>query len=253
MTRTITTSTGLIKRPSKAVSLLRVQTIFCILFLCIMLLFSKTNATFRDKISVYVNFVLNHGISVATPEEITRFTGELIENIKVDSKQMLQNFSKASLGRGGEWNEKPQNCLAPRAAYYLSARLYRPVLSQHVTSAYGCRIHPITNRNDFHTGIDLAAAEGNTVSAALNGIVSQKGTNQIRGNYVEISHGAGIQTSYSHLQYTEVEKGQPVYRGEAIGAVGQTGYATGPHLHFEIKINGTYVNPDSALMLSDRA
>lgn len=114
-----------------------------------------------------------------------------------------------------------------------------------VTSQFGNRLHPVLKVYKMHTGIDIAGAgcNGKNVVAAADGTVITAGWISGYGNTVVIDHGGGITTLYAHSQKILVKKGQKVKRGEKIMLVGMTGYATGPHLHFEVRENGKYVNP----------
>lgn len=111
-----------------------------------------------------------------------------------------------------------------------------------VTCGYGWRICPIHGR-EFHTGIDIGAAMGQTVRAAAAGTVRQAGPNGGYGNSVIITHGGGITTLYGHNSYVSVSPGQKVRKGQKIAGAGSTGNSTGPHCHFEVRVNGNYVNP----------
>lgn len=116
------------------------------------------------------------------------------------------------------------------------------------TSAYGWRTDPMGGQGtDFHTGIDLAAAEGTPVLAAADGVVRTAGWHQSYGNYLRILHKNGDETLYAHMQYLFVAGGEQVTAGQVLGTVGQTGNATGPHLHFEILHEGTRYDPAQAL------
>lgn len=112
-----------------------------------------------------------------------------------------------------------------------------------LTSLYGMRVHPITGAYKLHTGIDIGAPRGSTFVAAANGIVSKATFNTAYGNMVIIDHGGGVQTLYAHGDEILVQLGQAVSSGTPILKVGSTGYSTGPHAHFEIRINGETVNP----------
>lgn len=116
-----------------------------------------------------------------------------------------------------------------------------------ITSPYGERIHPVYGGDNFHSGEDIAASEGTSVYAALDGTVTDVGKGEKSGNYVKILHEGGTETLYCHLRNANVTKGIAVRRGDIIGFVGQTGLATGPHLHFEVKINGEKVDPQILL------
>ena len=116
-----------------------------------------------------------------------------------------------------------------------------------ITSAFGTRIHPITGVEIFHKGIDIGASQGNPVYAYANGTITYAGWNSGYGNFVAIDHGNGMVTRYGHLSAIYVSVGQQVNVRQKIGAVGSTGDSTGPHLHFEVLINGEYKNPQNYL------
>lgn len=112
-----------------------------------------------------------------------------------------------------------------------------------ITSSFGMRTHPITGVYKLHTGVDIGAPMGANFIAANDGIVTYAGDNTAYGNMVIIDHGGGITTLYAHGSEILVEVGQTVFQGTPILKVGATGYATGPHAHFEVRINGEYVQP----------
>lgn len=114
-----------------------------------------------------------------------------------------------------------------------------------ITSPYGNRLHPVLKVYKMHTGVDIAGAgcNGKNVVAAADGTVLTAGWISGYGYTVVIDHGGGVVTLYAHSQKLLVKKGDKVKRGQNIMLVGSTGYATGPHLHFEVRVNGKYVNP----------
>ena len=112
-----------------------------------------------------------------------------------------------------------------------------------ISSGYGNRTHPISRRQEFHTGIDLPAPSGTNIVAAESGTVIISGWNGGFGNTVVIDHGGGLSTLYAHNSRNLVTVGQWVNRGDAIARVGSTGVSTGPHLHFEVRHDGRHVNP----------
>jgi murein DD-endopeptidase MepM/ murein hydrolase activator NlpD len=112
-----------------------------------------------------------------------------------------------------------------------------------VTSGFGYRSHPIFGDRRFHSGIDIGAGHGAPVVAAGGGTVVFVGTMSGYGNYIAINHGGGLATTYAHLSAFSVSNGQSVSRGQPVGSVGCTGFCTGPHLHFEVRVNGSPVDP----------
>lgn len=115
--------------------------------------------------------------------------------------------------------------------------------SRRVTSEFGYRLHPILKVNKLHTGMDIGAAAGTKVLAANSGTVIKAGWNNSYGNVVMIDHGGGIVTLYAHNSKLLVSTGDVVSKGQEIALVGSTGASTGPHIHFEVRVNGEYKNP----------
>ncbi|EOR27598.1 peptidase, M23/M37 family protein [Clostridium sartagoforme AAU1] len=112
-----------------------------------------------------------------------------------------------------------------------------------VTDEYGPRTNPVTGEAGFHTGVDLGDPSGAPVAASKSGVVAYSGWISGYGETVIIDHGNGVQTLYGHNSQRLVSVGQTVARGETIAYVGSTGMSTGPHIHWEIRINGQHTNP----------
>jgi murein DD-endopeptidase MepM/ murein hydrolase activator NlpD len=112
-----------------------------------------------------------------------------------------------------------------------------------VSSPYGMRIHPIYKVKKMHTGIDIDAPSGAKIVAANSGKVILAGWNGGYGNCVIIDHGGGLATLYAHQSKILVSVGDKVQKGDTVGKVGSTGLSTGPHLHFEVRKNGSTTNP----------
>ena len=120
---------------------------------------------------------------------------------------------------------------------------YRPAAVEMLTSSYGFRRDPFTGESAMHSGLDFRGPTGAPIYAAANGRVSYVGQKSGYGNVVEISHGNGMITRYAHMSKFHSRVGQEVAAGDVIGAIGSTGRSTGPHLHFEVRINDRAVNP----------
>ena len=112
-----------------------------------------------------------------------------------------------------------------------------------VSSKFGYRRSPFTGLKEFHSGLDIANKIGTEIIATANGRVSYAGKKLLIGNLVTIDHGHGIITKFGHLNKILVKYGQKVKRGDIIGLMGNTGRSTGPHVHYEVRINGAPVNP----------
>lgn len=156
--------------------------------------------------------------------EIARFE-EHKEGLEADAAALEKELA----ARGSE-GEKP------------SGPLSRPVPGR-VSSPFGYRVHPIFGTRRLHTGWDMSASAGSAISAAADGVVVSAGVRGGYGNAVVIDHGGGLATLYAHQSSMAVSAGQQVSRGQVIGYVGCTGYCTGPHLHFEVRVGGTPVDP----------
>jgi len=133
------------------------------------------------------------------------------------------------------------------APYFVSVDPVLPVKNGRITSEFGYRTNPVSGRYGFHTGLDLAAPEGTPVSASFYGKVVETGESDVWGKYVLIEHSDGLHTYYCHLSEIYVNEETVIRQGETVGLVGSTGWSTGPHLHFEIRINGVRVNPATIL------
>ncbi|HTA63944.1 MAG TPA: M23 family metallopeptidase, partial [Xanthomonadaceae bacterium] len=123
-----------------------------------------------------------------------------------------------------------------------------PLANTYVSAPFGNRIDPITGGHEFHKGLDLDGKTGDPIHAAADGIVVRADFDAGGyGNVVDIDHGNGYATRYGHCSKLLVKVGDLVHAGDVIAKVGSTGHATGPHLHFEVWINGAPVNPQPYL------
>lgn len=130
---------------------------------------------------------------------------------------------------------------APRGEVSIPSR--NPLAGMRLTSDYGMRVHPVTGGLRSHKGLDLAAPVGTPIYATANGTVSRASWFSSYGLYISLEHGGDLQTRYAHLSKLNVAEGQLVQKGDIIGFVGSTGRSTGPHLHYEVRVDGKAVNP----------
>jgi murein DD-endopeptidase MepM/ murein hydrolase activator NlpD len=111
------------------------------------------------------------------------------------------------------------------------------------SSGFGWRRNPITGAKEFHNGLDISAPEGTPVIAPANGKIIEAGRDKYQGNYLRIDHGSGCITTFAHLIAFNVKLGDKVERREVVAFMGNTGRSTGPHLHYQIEVNGVVVDP----------
>lgn len=128
-----------------------------------------------------------------------------------------------------------------RARVSIPSRM--PVNNVALTSGYGMRVHPVLGGRRAHKGVDLAAPTGTPIYATADGVVRKAEWFSGYGLYVQLEHGASLETRYGHMSRLNVFNGQQVRKGDLIGYVGSTGRSTGPHLHYEVRIGGAAVNP----------
>ena len=118
-----------------------------------------------------------------------------------------------------------------------------PASMEFISSGFGYRADPFSGGAAFHAGLDFRGPVGAPIHAAAKGVVTFAGVQQGYGNCIEVSHGNGLMTRYAHMSGFRARIGQAVNAGDVIGLIGNTGRSTGPHLHFEVRVNGTAVNP----------
>lgn len=127
-----------------------------------------------------------------------------------------------------------------------------PAKQESISSGFGYRRDPFTRRTAFHAGLDFRGPRGAPIYAAAKGRVSFAGRRKGYGNCIEINHGNGLKTRYAHMSLFRARAGEKVDAGDTIGAIGSTGRSTGPHLHFEVRINGHPINPRPFLLEAPR-
>ena len=201
----------------------------------------------------------NHAIAAVAQEQ------QMIEGIRARRAEFEAEYNAvqaqiqaqiaASVSRGNPSPPAPAPAAGPKpgppsvvapgpspASTTKDGRFIWPV-DGSVGSGFGPRIHPISGGSRMHTGVDIGASSGTPIKAADDGIVVMAGPNGGYGNWTLIDHGGGLATGYGHQSSIGVSRGQRVSRGEVIGRVGSTGASTGPHLHWEVRVNGNPVDP----------
>ena len=177
-------------------------------------------------------------------DESEDLQSQLMKDIAQAEKDLKQAEYKEWLATYVPPTTRPGNDTTPSTDAPSSSGWICPVPYYTLTSPFGMRVHPISGRWKMHDGVDMAAAQGTPIYAAKSGKVTvasyQAGG---AGYYVSINHGDGFSSIYMHMTHFIVAPGQYVTAGQVIGYVGSTGGSTGPHLHFGISYNGSYVNP----------
>ncbi len=158
-----------------------------------------------------------------------------VRAISINAKKQSENYTELL-----KLLEKKKNLLASTPSI-MPAKGLR-------TSKFGYRISPFTGQREFHAGLDIANHKGTRVIATANGKISYAGKKMFIGNEVLIDHGHGIVTKYGHLSKILVKAGSRVKRGDVIGLMGTTGRSTGPHVHYEVRLNGIPVNPERYIL-----
>ncbi|MDA8361212.1 MAG: peptidoglycan DD-metalloendopeptidase family protein [Gammaproteobacteria bacterium] len=178
--------------------------------------------------------------------------GPLNTNIHVAALRALVTELRDQLGERQVELAALTQVLAARAVRRMTTPGGWPVRGGWISSPFGPRPDPFTGRPGFHPGVDIAAPVGTPVRAMAAGIVIFAQTDGGFGRLVKVSDGHGEVTMYAHLSKAYVHTGEIVHKGTLIGRVGDTGYSTGPHLHFEVTMRGVPINPIGFLHLADR-
>ncbi len=172
---------------------------------------------------------------------------QLIHELRVSGERSDHDYTELVLqtANGTErfWFYAAQDFDRVERLAFLNILFRRPVRNIRISSHYGYRISPLTNRRAFHAGVDFAAPRGTAVHASREGQVEAIGYHPIYGNFVLLSHSNGFQTFYGHLDQIDVRLNDSVSSGMIVGTVGSSGLSTGPHLHFEIRLNGETRDP----------
>lgn len=225
-------------------------------------LFAELKGTFSKKLeenisveevqSVFAN------ITAIKPEESTKKTNEIAETetaSETEAETVFVPFEEPSLSAeiiasGGKDIKVSSNDDIPKNVsvddYKLNQKMVLP-LKGKITSPFGVRTHPISGDLRFHAGIDIAAEKGTNIYSAFDGEIIEASYDKWNGNYLKIKHDNDIMTVYCHCEKLNVKKGQKIRAGEIVATVGSTGSSTGPHLHFELRINNISYNPEKLL------
>ncbi|MCP4622678.1 MAG: peptidoglycan DD-metalloendopeptidase family protein [bacterium] len=209
--------------------------------------------SFEKKIRIIANIEKNKdsdnifGVGGSIPEDLEARIplNEKHNSLMRDMHEQIEQLSMASANQQVELEtllkslEDQQNLLAATPAI-------RPVsrnVNSWVTSRFGYRTSPFTGRREFHKGYDIASRQGTPLLATADGVVTYSGKKGLYGNFIVIDHGHGMITRYGHCHKLLKKRGEKVKRWDTIALMGTTGRSTGPHVHYEVHLNGMPVNP----------
>ncbi|MGX7896327.1 M23 family metallopeptidase [Tsuneonella sp. HG222] len=187
------------------------------------------------------------GMAIATAPasaQETAATTQMSGSVKGEVTGSLGNGDKEFSQLFASWKqtEAPAgSVLAPVQSVSVPSAM--PLTAATMTSSFGMRTHPVLGGRRSHKGIDLGAPTGTPVYATADGTVAMAEYYSSYGNYIQLQHGGNMETRYAHLSGYNVAAGQKVRKGDLIGFVGSTGRSTGPHLHYEVRVDGDAVDP----------
>ncbi|MEM7666812.1 MAG: M23 family metallopeptidase [Pseudomonadota bacterium] len=188
--------------------------------------------------------IANTSANVATAdvaEPIREAQGETLTSGDTRFRELFASW--VALDQAGPENPVERSVVA------IPSRM--PLAGARLTSGYGMRNHPVLRKRRRHKGVDLAAPTGTPVYATADGVIERADWFSSYGLYIAIDHGADMETRYAHLSKLAVAAGERVRKGDLIGYVGSTGRSTGPHLHYEVRVDGLAVNPIPYMVETD--
>lgn len=181
---------------------------------------------------------------------------KMIDSIGIEVPELAKNDSS---NRGGVFIAHPdsdRDTLLNRADRYLKTIRFLPFgrpVDGSISSDFGKRYDPINGKSAFHTGLDFRAKPGDEIYATADGVVQKAFYNGGHGNFVLIDHDNGYSTAFSHMKKFVVRAGEKVRRGQLIGYVGNSGRSTGPHLHYEVLLDGDPIDPEVFMKVAGAA
>ncbi len=209
---------------------------------------------FEEKIRVIANLDPAQGndnlfgIGGAAPEDLDPQL-ELTqrhESLMREMHQQVDALDMASQRQEGGFSELLDK-LEGQRSLLASTPAIRPT-DGWITSRFGNRVSPFTGKKEFHKGLDIANRQGTAILATADGVVSYSGKKGSMGNVLVVDHGHGMVTRYAHISKALKKPGESVKRGDIVAQMGNTGRSTGPHLHYEVHLNGVPVNPNQYIL-----
>ena len=205
--------------------------------------FSRTLASLGAAFAVAFSVPVSANTSTSTAADVTKpieeAQAEALATGDPSFRELFANWTALDTAGSDPFATDVQT--PATVPVYVPSR--NPLDTGRISSGYGMRVHPVLRRRKRHHGVDLAAPTGTPVYATADGAVSRADRSRTYGLVIYVDHGAELQTRYAHLSKLLVADGQEVRKGDVIGYVGSTGRSTGPHLHYEVRVDGVAVNP----------
>lgn len=189
------------------------------------------------------------GITVPEAKGVPGQGGVLVgeRSLSMDELQAVLAALDQQAGQRADWLTVAESRLFEKKMQKLMLPTQKPIEAGELGSYFGWRIDPVSGHSALHTGLDFQADPGTNITAAAGGVVVTQEYHPAYGNMVEIDHGNDLITRYAHASKVVVKKGDLVRRGQKVGEVGSTGRSTGPHLHFEVLVQGVPQDPQKFL------
>ncbi len=211
-----------------------VQLVLSLVISGILFAICRTDSNLSDNIKAFYSEICKTDIAVSSILNVFKNVAKQTFAPVIQEETTKESIGETVADTGEKVNFSP---------VFLTVKLYNPIEKGNLTSAFGYRISPITNDYSLHKGMDISTDKNAIIYAAYDGTVEKAEYHNINGNYIHLKHGDKLKTTYNHCNKLLVKAGDRVRKGECIALVGETGYATGNHLHFEVIVNGEYINP----------
>ncbi len=228
-----------VKKKNSTNSVMIVQLVVCIFAIVSVFLIGRLSPQTFEFIRDEYNRIMSVDMDA---KEIASSAKKVIERAKATDEGQTAEKSTERKNVNTVKSAADGEVMAVMSLFKSDEEITVPVHGE-ITSEYGNRTNPVSGEYLMHSGVDIAASQGTEIRAAYSGIVSEVGSNSVGGNYISLVHKDGSETLYCHCSKIIAEKGDVIRAGETIALVGSTGRSTGPHLHFEITVDGKTENP----------
>lgn len=223
------------KKKSIMTRVIIVQLVLSLVISAVLFTVCRNDSNLSNGIKKFYVEICEKDIAVSSIIDVFKNVAKQSFSPVVKDEEITENASGETNAEAGE--------KANFSPVFLTIKLEKPLEIGEVSSNYGYRISPITNKYSFHKGLDIAAKKNSEIYASYDGVVEKADYHFMNGNYIVLRHSDSLKTTYNHCNKLLVKTGDKVRKGECIALVGASGYATGNHLHYEIIVNSGYINP----------